>query len=108
VDRREHRAIAAPDHEIEQARRVLSALVRRGAPGDRAAEQRGEADGERVHVGAEGTPLEVTIAKSSGYARLDEIARETVLRSWRFVPARQGEQAVAGTVRVPIDFSLNS
>ena len=62
----------------------------------------------RVHVGADGKPLEVTIAKSSGYARLDEIARETVLRSWRFVPARQGEQAVAGTVRVPIDFSLNS
>ena len=62
----------------------------------------------RVHVGADGKPLEVTIAKSSGFTRLDEIARDTVLRSWRFVPARQGDQAVAGTVRVPIDFSLNS
>lgn len=62
----------------------------------------------RVHVSAEGRPLEVTIAKSSGFTRLDEIARDTVLRSWRFVPARQGDQAVAGTVRVPIDFSLNS
>lgn len=62
----------------------------------------------RVHVGADGKPLEVTIAKSSGYPRLDEIARDTVLRSWRFVPARQGDQAVAGTVRVPIDFTLDS
>lgn len=62
----------------------------------------------RVHVSADGRPLEVTVAKSSGFTRLDEIARETVLRSWRFVPARQGDQAVAGTVRVPIDFSLNS
>lgn len=62
----------------------------------------------RVHVGADGKPLEVTIAKSSGFTRLDEVARDTVLRSWRFVPARQGDQAVAGTVRVPIDFSLNS
>lgn len=62
----------------------------------------------RVHVGADGKPLEVTIAKSSGYPRLDDVARETVLRSWRFVPARQGDQAVAGTVRVPIDFTLDS
>jgi protein TonB len=43
-------------------------------------------------VGADGKPLEVSIAKSSGFSRLDEIARETVLRSWRFVPARQGDQ----------------
>lgn len=62
----------------------------------------------RVHVGADGKPLEVTIAKSSGYPRLDDVARDTVLRSWRFVPARQGDQAVAGTVRVPIDFTLDS
>ncbi|WP_347248979.1 energy transducer TonB [Zoogloea sp.] len=62
----------------------------------------------RVLVGADGKPMEVSIAKSSGYTRLDDVARETVLRSWRFIPARQGDQAVAGTVRVPIDFSLNS
>lgn len=62
----------------------------------------------RVQVGADGMPTEVTIARSSGYPRLDEVARDTVLRSWRFVPARQGAQPVAGAVKVPIDFTLTS
>lgn len=61
----------------------------------------------RVQVGADGRPTDVSIAKSSGFSRLDDVARETVLRSWRFVPARQGDQAVAGTVKVPIDFTLS-
>lgn len=62
----------------------------------------------RVQVGADGRPTDVSIAKSSGFSRLDDIARETVLRSWRFVPARQGDQAVAGAVKVPIDFTLSN
>jgi len=62
----------------------------------------------RVQVGADGRPTDVSIAKSSGFPRLDDIARETVLRSWRFVPARQGDQAVAGAVKVPIDFTLSN
>ena len=62
----------------------------------------------RVQVGADGRPTDVSIAKSSGFSRLDDVARETVLRSWRFVPARQGDQAVAGAVKVPIDFTLSN
>ena len=62
----------------------------------------------RVQVGVDGRPTEVSIARSSGFSRLDDIARETVLRSWRFVPARQGDQPVAGAVKVPIDFTLTS
>ena len=62
----------------------------------------------RVQVGPDGRPTDVSIAKSSGFPRLDDIARETVLRSWRFVPARQGDQAVAGAVKVPIDFTLSN
>lgn len=62
----------------------------------------------KVHVGADGRPLEVSIAQSSGFPRLDDSARETVLRNWRFVPARQGDQAVAGSVKVPIIYTLNS
>lgn len=61
----------------------------------------------KVQVGADGRPTDVSIFKSSGFPRLDESARDTVLRSWRFVPARQADQAVAGTVKVPIDFTLN-
>jgi protein TonB len=62
----------------------------------------------RVQVGADGKPTDVTVVKSSGFPRLDESARDTVLRSWRFVPARQGDQPVAGAVKVPIDFTLTS
>jgi len=62
----------------------------------------------RVQVGADGRPTDVTVVKSCGFPRLDESARDTVLRSWRFVPARQGDQPVAGAVKVPIDFTLTS
>ncbi|WP_374481161.1 energy transducer TonB [Zoogloea sp.] len=61
----------------------------------------------KVQVGADGRPTDVSVFKSSGFTRLDESARDTVLHSWRFVPARQGDQTVAGTVKVPIDFTLN-
>ena len=61
----------------------------------------------RVRVSAEGQPLAVALAQSSGHPRLDEAARKTVL-GWRFVPARRGEQPVAAWVRVPIIFQLRS
>ncbi|GAA4494437.1 energy transducer TonB [Pseudaeromonas paramecii] len=61
----------------------------------------------RVRVSADGQPLAVELAQGSGHPRLDEAARKTVL-SWRFVPARRGEQKVAAWVRVPIVFQLRS
>jgi protein TonB len=61
----------------------------------------------RVHVTADGAAAQVEVRESSGYARLDNVARDTVQR-WRFVPARQGERGVAGWVLVPISFSLRS
>ncbi len=60
----------------------------------------------RVKVGADGQAQEVSVLQSSGFPRLDEAAREAV-RNWRFVPARQGDQAVAAPVNVPIVFKLN-
>ncbi|AYH45432.1 energy transducer TonB [Azoarcus sp. DN11] len=59
----------------------------------------------RVQVTAEGLPAQVDLAESSGSARLDSAAREAVQR-WRFVPAKQGGQAVAAAVIVPIVFKL--
>ncbi len=59
----------------------------------------------RVKVSAEGLPVAVDLEKSSNFARLDEAARLAVSR-WRFVPARRGEQAVEGSVIVPIVFRL--
>jgi periplasmic protein TonB len=59
----------------------------------------------RVLVNAGGTADEVEIRSSSGHARLDEVARDTV-RRWRFVPAKRGEQAVAAWVLIPVSFRL--
>ncbi|MBI5937014.1 MAG: energy transducer TonB [Betaproteobacteria bacterium] len=60
----------------------------------------------RVLVGGEGRARAVQLKEGSGFARLDQAAREAVLR-WRFVPARRGGEAVEGWVLVPIGFALN-
>ncbi|WP_373975748.1 energy transducer TonB [Chitinibacter sp. SCUT-21] len=59
----------------------------------------------RVLVSAAGLPEKIELHKSSGYPRLDAVAQSTVQR-WRFVPAKKGDEAVAGTVVVPVNFSI--
>ncbi|QLG87340.1 energy transducer TonB [Chitinibacter bivalviorum] len=59
----------------------------------------------RVAVSPAGLPEKIDLAKSSGYSRLDAVAQSTVLK-WRFVPAKRGDEAVAGTVVVPVNFSI--
>lgn len=59
----------------------------------------------RVWVDANGAATRVALSRSSGFERLDRIALETVQR-WRFTPARQGDQAVAAQVIVPVAFNL--
>lgn len=59
----------------------------------------------RVWVSAEGRAEKVELARPSGFARLDRSALDAVSR-WRFVPARQGAQAVAASVLVPVAFVL--
>lgn len=61
----------------------------------------------RVRVSAQGTSLSVEIKQSSGYTRLDEAARAAV-EKWRFVPARQGADAVDSSVLVPLNFTLDN
>lgn len=61
----------------------------------------------RVRVSSQGLPLAVEVKQSSGYARLDEAARVAV-EKWRFVPARQGSEAVESWAVVPLRFSLDS
>lgn len=60
-----------------------------------------------VLVSAEGGAMQVEVRESSGHARLDKAARDTVAR-WRFAPARQGDKGVAAWVQVPISFSIRS
>jgi len=59
----------------------------------------------RVLVGADGRPEQVDVRTSSGSPRLDAAALEAV-RRWKFVPARQGDRALAAWVLVPISFRL--
>jgi protein TonB len=59
----------------------------------------------RVYVLPSGLPDTVELKRSSGSARLDDVALSTV-RQWRFIPARSGDVAVAAWVLVPIAFSL--
>jgi hypothetical protein len=49
-------------------------------------------------------PEKIELKASSGYARLDQSALETI-RNWKFVPARQGDQKITAWVIVPITFT---
>jgi protein TonB len=61
----------------------------------------------RVYVNADGNVAKLELKRSSGHAHLDQSAMSTV-QNWRFVPARQGSQAIAAWVVVPINFTLGS
>ncbi|WP_018229528.1 energy transducer TonB [Methyloversatilis universalis] len=60
----------------------------------------------RVSVSAEGLPTNVVVLTSSGYELLDQAALEVVRNRWKFVPAKRGDQAVAGQADVPLSFRL--
>lgn len=61
----------------------------------------------RVRVSAQGTPMAIEIRQSSGHARLDDAARAAV-EHWRFVPAKQGSEAIESSVLVPLNFTLSN
>ena len=61
----------------------------------------------RVLVNAGGSADEVQVRESSGHARLDNAARDTV-RGWRFVPAKRGDTPVPAWVLIPVSFRLES
>ncbi len=60
----------------------------------------------RVHVLANGKPSDIQIQQSSGRDALDNAAISAVKR-WSFVPAKRGDQSIAGWVSVPLEFRLN-
>ncbi len=59
----------------------------------------------RVLIGSDGLPQRAEIAKSSGFARLDEAAMATVMR-WRYVPGKRGGVAETMWFNVPINWVL--
>jgi periplasmic protein TonB len=58
-----------------------------------------------VHVQPDGLVSDVEVAKSSGYARLDNSAREAV-ESWHFLPSVRNGQPMASVVPVRIVYAL--
>lgn len=59
----------------------------------------------RVFIETDGTASRAEVRTSSGFERLDETARQTVLR-WRYVPGKRGGTPEAMWVTVPINFVL--
>lgn len=59
----------------------------------------------RVLVDDQGRSKLVEINSSSGSEALDRAAAEAI-QSWRFHPARQGDQPVESWLRIPIEFRL--
>lgn len=59
----------------------------------------------RVLVTAEGLAASVGLEKSSGHPALDEAALSAV-KTWRFIPARQGGQPIESPYVVPIVFKV--
>ncbi|KAF0814410.1 hypothetical protein IGB42_01311 [Andreprevotia sp. IGB-42] len=60
----------------------------------------------KVMVSEEGKPISAELFTSSGFSRLDEDARRTVMK-WRFNPAKRDGKAVALSVNVPVRYSLS-
>lgn len=60
----------------------------------------------KVLVDVDGSPLEVSLERSSGNRSLDTQARNQVLRHWRFEPAMRDGRPVQAYGLVPIHFSL--
>ena len=58
-----------------------------------------------VSVSAEGMPVSVRVAQSSGYPSLDTAA-QTAVERWRFVPATRGGAPVSAVAEVPVRFRL--
>nr|WP_301334676.1 energy transducer TonB [Variovorax dokdonensis] len=60
----------------------------------------------RVTVGADGQPRDVQVKKSSGFERLDQAARDAMLRC-RFIPGKVDGVAQSMAYDAPINFVLN-
>ncbi len=60
-----------------------------------------------VSVDAAGHVLSAQLSQSSGYDVLDRAALAAI-RTWRFIPAHQADQAVPATVEVPIRFHFST
>lgn len=61
----------------------------------------------RVVIAADGRVTEAVVVESSGRRDFDHAARDTILRQWRYQPARRGGLAVTAEETVRIEFRLS-
>jgi protein TonB len=61
----------------------------------------------KVWIGVDGKPQRAELVSSSGFARLDKAAYDTVM-SWRYVPGMRNGVAETMAVNVPIHWELRS
>ena len=100
---------AASTAPLQAADFRAASLGNRPADYPRLARQRGW-QGQvvlKVRVSASGKASDILVETSSGHELLDEAAIEAV-RSWRFSPARRGDNPLETWVRVPVDFRLGT
>mgnify|MGYP001029073479 FL=1 len=100
----------APVPAAIEAPRFNAAYLNNPSPAYPAAARRRGQEGRvlvRAEVLADGRCSRVELKHGSGHELLDQAALDAV-RKWRFVPARQGEQAVTAWVDVPIAFKLKN
>jgi protein TonB len=101
-------AAAAPAAPVPSAPRFDAAYLDNPAPNYPPLSRRAREEGKvvlKVFVEASGLAAKLEVHSSSGFDRLDRSALSAVAR-WKFVPAKQGTEAVAAWVLVPIVFSL--
>jgi protein TonB len=100
---------ARPAPPVPEPPRYIAAYLNNPPPAYPAAARRRGHEGRvlvRAEVLADGRCNQVMLKASSGHDLLDRAAMDAV-QQWRFVPARQGDQAVDAWVDVPITFKLN-
>jgi protein TonB len=61
----------------------------------------------RTLITPDGIPSRVEIRKSCGYESLDLAAQEAI-KTWKFLPAKDGNIPIAKWVDIPVKFDLNS
>jgi protein TonB len=59
----------------------------------------------RVFIQADGSPKDIQVHQSSGFARLDQAAM-TAVATWRFVPGKESGQPKGMWFKVPLHFAL--
>lgn len=60
----------------------------------------------RLTISPQGAVVDAAVVRSSGYERLDEVARAWVLAQWRYRPAVRGGVAVPASGTVSVTFDL--